>query len=90
MIKYLGELDDDDMVMFVVEHLKDHKPPSKIVEGLEPVSTEEPTSTDSVSQVISKVLLEEAAEFTISLWRQVVFESIAYSEGFETDDMMVD
>lgn len=37
MIKYLGELDDDDMVMFVVEHLKDHKPPSKIVEGLEPV-----------------------------------------------------
>ena len=39
MIKYLGELDDDDMVMFVVEHLKDHKPPAKIVEGLEPVST---------------------------------------------------
>lgn len=38
MIKYLGELDDDDMVMFVVEHLKDHKPPAKIVEGLEPVS----------------------------------------------------
>jgi len=72
MIKYLGELDDDDMVMFVVEHLKDHKPPSKIVEGLEPV------------------LLEEAAEFTISLWRQVVFESIAYSEGFETDDILVD
>jgi len=56
----------------VVEHLKDHKPPSKIVDGLEPV------------------LLEEAAEFTISLWRQVVFESIAYSEGFETEDMMVD
>lgn len=37
MIKYLGELDDDDMVFFVLEHLKDHKPPSKIVEGLEPV-----------------------------------------------------
>ncbi|KAF8302565.1 hypothetical protein DL93DRAFT_2090566 [Clavulina sp. PMI_390] len=72
MIKYLGELDDDDMVMFVVEHLKDHKSPQKIVEGLEPV------------------LLEEAAEFTISLWRQVVFESLAYGEGFETEDMLVD
>lgn len=37
-----------------------------------------------------QVLLEEAAEFTISLWRQVVFESIAYGEGFETEDMLVD
>lgn len=38
MTKYLGELDDDDLVMFVVEHLKDHKGPQKLVEGLEPVS----------------------------------------------------
>lgn len=37
MIKYLGELEDDDMVMFVLEHLKDHKGPQKLVEGLEPV-----------------------------------------------------
>jgi RNA-binding protein 25 len=37
MVKYLGELEDDDLVMFVLEHLKDHKPPSKLVEGLEPV-----------------------------------------------------
>lgn len=37
MTKYLGELDDDDLVMFVVEHLKDHKGPQKLVEGLEPV-----------------------------------------------------
>lgn len=37
MVKYLGELEDDDLVMFVLEHLKDHKPPQKLVEGLEPV-----------------------------------------------------
>jgi hypothetical protein len=37
MTKYLGELEDDDLIMFVLEHLKDHKSPSKLVEGLEPV-----------------------------------------------------
>jgi hypothetical protein len=37
MIKYLGELEDDDVVMYVIEHLKDHKSPVKLVEGLEPV-----------------------------------------------------
>ncbi len=37
MIKYLGELEDDDLVMFVLEHLKDHKGPQKLIEGLEPV-----------------------------------------------------
>ena len=37
MIKYLGELEDDDLVMFVLEHLKDHKTPQKLIEGLEPV-----------------------------------------------------
>ena len=38
MTEYLGELEDDDLVMFVVEHLKDKKGPQKLVEGLEPVS----------------------------------------------------
>lgn len=37
MMKYLGELEDDDLIMFVLEHLKDHKSPQKLVEGLEPV-----------------------------------------------------
>ena len=37
MTKYLGELEDDDLIMFVLEHLKDHKAPQKLVEGLEPV-----------------------------------------------------
>jgi len=72
MTDYLGQLDDDDLVMFVVEHLKDHKPPAKLVEGLEPV------------------LVEEAEEFVIALWRQVVFESLAYSEGLETENEWVD
>ncbi len=39
MVRYLGELEDDDVVMFVIEHLKDHKSPAKLVEGLEPVRT---------------------------------------------------
>lgn len=34
MVKYLGELEDDDLIMFVLEHLKDHKGPQKLVEGL--------------------------------------------------------
>jgi RNA-binding protein 25 len=38
MVKYLGELEDDDLVLFVLEHLKDHKSPQKLIEGLEPVS----------------------------------------------------
>ena len=37
MIKYLGELEDDDLVLFVLEHIKDHKSPAKLIEGLEPV-----------------------------------------------------
>ncbi|KAJ3485391.1 hypothetical protein NLI96_g4988 [Meripilus lineatus] len=72
MIKYLGELEDDDLVMFVLEHLKDHKNPQKLVEGLEPV------------------LEEEAVELTISVWRQVIFESMAYGEGLHTERLMVD
>jgi RNA-binding protein 25 len=37
MVRYLGELEDDDLIMFVLEHLKDHKGPQKLVEGIEPV-----------------------------------------------------
>lgn len=37
MIKYLGEMEEEDLIMFVLEHLKDHKGPAKLVEGLEPV-----------------------------------------------------
>ena len=40
MVKYLGELEDDDLVMFVLEHLKDHKTPAKLIEGLELVRPE--------------------------------------------------
>ncbi|KAI5984796.1 hypothetical protein F5J12DRAFT_936523 [Pisolithus orientalis] len=72
MVKYLGELEDDDLIMFVVEHLKDHKGPQKLVEGLEPV------------------LEEEAQEFAINIWRQVIFESMAYGEGLQTERMTVD
>ncbi|KIJ59065.1 hypothetical protein HYDPIDRAFT_177947 [Hydnomerulius pinastri MD-312] len=72
MVKYLGELEDDDLIMFVLEHLKDHKGPQKLVEGVEPV------------------LEEEAHEFAVSIWRQVIFESMAYGEGLLTERMMVD
>ncbi|ESK84800.1 hypothetical protein Moror_529 [Moniliophthora roreri MCA 2997] len=72
MVKYLGEMEDEDMVLFVLEHLKDHKSPQKLVEGLEPV------------------LEEEAVELTKSVWRQIIFESMAYGEGLLTDKMLVE
>jgi len=37
MVKFLGEMEEEDLIMFVVEHLKDHKSPQKLIEGLEPV-----------------------------------------------------
>jgi hypothetical protein len=37
MMKYLGEMEEEDLIMFVLEHLKDHKGPQKLVEGLAPV-----------------------------------------------------
>lgn len=69
--EFLGDVDDD-LVMFVIEHLKDRKGPSKLVEGLEPV------------------LEDEAVPFVIALWRQVVFESVAYGEALDTESLMVD
>ena len=89
MVKYLGELDDDDVVMFVIEHLKDHKSPAKLVEGLEPVRTIQPTEPFQTYMGL-QVLDEEAMEFTIAVWRQVIFESMAYGEGLHTERMMVD
>ena len=32
----------------------------------------------------------ERVEFTIGLWRQVIFESMAYGEGLHTERKMVD
>jgi hypothetical protein len=37
MVKYLGEMEEEDLIMFVLEHLKDHKGPQKLVDGLAPV-----------------------------------------------------
>ncbi|RDB14876.1 hypothetical protein Hypma_016278 [Hypsizygus marmoreus] len=72
MMKYLGEMEEEDLIMFVLEHIKDHKGPQKLVEGLEPV------------------LEEEAAELVVGVWRQIIFESMAYNEGLLTDKMLVD
>lgn len=33
--------------------------------------------------------MEEAEEFVVLLWRQVVFESVAYAEGLETGDIVL-
>ncbi|KAJ7508259.1 hypothetical protein B0H11DRAFT_21373 [Mycena galericulata] len=73
MTQYLGDAEEaEELIMFVVEHLKDHKGPAKLVEGLEPV------------------LEEEAVEVTAAVWRQLIFESMAYGEGLHTDRMFVD
>ena len=36
------------------------------------------------------MLEEEAAELAIAVWRQVIFESMAYGEGLHTERMLVD
>ena len=89
MTKYLGELEDDDLVLFSVEHLKDHKGPQKLVEGLEPVRFFLATSL-IFSHSRSQVLEEEAVELVIAVWRQVIFESMAYGEGLHTERSLVD
>ncbi|KAJ7065251.1 hypothetical protein C8F01DRAFT_1124907 [Mycena amicta] len=72
MTQYLGDADEaEELIMFVVEHLKDHKGPVKLIEGLEPV------------------LEEEATAVTVAVWRQIIFESMAYSEGLHTERMFV-
>jgi hypothetical protein len=93
MVKYLGELEDDDVVMYVIEHLKDHKSPAKLVEGLEPVRmlrTSQTFAQPNQPNADIQVLDEEAVEFTIAVWRQVIFESMAYGEGLHTERTMVD
>lgn len=90
MVSYLGELEDDDLVMFVVEHLKDHKGPHKLIEGLEPVRLIYNRCTSHSLNIHKQVLEEEAQEFTISIWRQIIFESMAYGEGLHTEKLMVD
>lgn len=38
MVDALGELDDDELVNFVLQHVREKASPDVIVEGLEPVS----------------------------------------------------
>ncbi|KAI6106840.1 hypothetical protein EDD17DRAFT_1761952 [Pisolithus thermaeus] len=39
---------------------------------------------------LEPVLEEEAQEFMVNIWRQVIFESMAYGEGLQTEHMVVD
>jgi RNA-binding protein 25 len=36
------------------------------------------------------VLEEDATELVVSVWRQIIFESMAYGEGLHTERMMLD
>lgn len=91
MIKYLGEMEEEDLIMFVVEHLKDHKSPQKLIEGLEPVRFHFPhLSPLNILTCFWQVLEEEAVELVVSVWRQVIFESMAYNEGLVTEKVLVD
>lgn len=96
MIKYLGEMEEEDLIMFVLEHLKDHKSPHKLIEGLEPVrhfllSSFYLLLTNNRTTYSSRqVLEEEAVELVIGVWRQIIFESMAYNEGLLTEKALVD
>jgi hypothetical protein len=46
--------------------------------------------SDLLNRPTSQVLEAEATEFVIALWRQIIFESVAYGEGLETRDLLVD
>ncbi|CAE6514027.1 unnamed protein product [Rhizoctonia solani] len=70
--EYLGELDDDDMVVFIADHVRGRKGPAELVEALEPV------------------LVEEATDLAVALWRQIAFESAAYGDGLESGNNFVD
>lgn len=37
-----------------------------------------------------QILEDEATPFTSSIWRAVVFESLASAEGFDSRDMVVE
>jgi RNA-binding protein 25 len=90
MVKYLGEMEEEDLIMFVLEHLKDHKPPQKLIEGLEPVRLFVTFKIDFILTLSLQVLEEEATELVVNVWRQIIFESMAYNEGLLTDKMLVD
>ncbi len=91
MVKYLGEMEEEDLIMFVVEHLKDHRSPQKLIGGLEPVRSYFPhLSPLRGLTCFCQVLEEEAVELVVSVWRQVIFESMAYNEGLVTEKMLVD
>lgn len=80
----LGEVDDD-LADFVIEHLRDHKGADELVDGLEPVRYAECEPAVAYPQVFA----EEAIVFVVALWRQVIFESTAYKNGYETGTVMV-
>lgn len=90
MTDYLGELDDDDLVNFVIDKVKARATPDEIVEGVEPVSVtlnteDHPMIAYSVASLpISQVLDEDAESLVISLWRLLAFESTAYAAGLDT------
>ncbi|CED83986.1 U1 snRNP complex, subunit SNU71 and related PWI-motif proteins [Phaffia rhodozyma] len=69
MIEFLGELDDDDLLNFVLDHIRGRKSASDLVEGLEPV------------------LEEEAVPYTLAIWSELVFESMASEMGVDTKEV---
>ncbi len=58
------------------------------ITGEEPAKYSAQVTTVDNSGKFSSV--EEAVEFTVSIWRQIIFESMAYGEGILTEKMMVD
>ncbi|KAK7064880.1 hypothetical protein R3P38DRAFT_2826879 [Favolaschia claudopus] len=57
MTQYLGDAEEaEELIMFVVEHLKDHKGPAKLTEGLEPVLEEEAIEVTTASMAYGEGL----------------------------------
>lgn len=84
---------DEDLADFVLEHLRDRKGADDLVDGLEPVSSAylHGHLLESISTNLSsfQILAEDAESFVLQLWRQLVFESLAFKEGIDTGSMMI-
>ncbi|KAI0219064.1 hypothetical protein L0F63_002439 [Massospora cicadina] len=74
ILEYLG-VQEPALLKFVMAHLKAHRPPQTLVEELEKVRL------ILASANRFKALDEEGATFVMKLWRMIIFETEANSQG---------
>ncbi|KAJ7271960.1 hypothetical protein B0H12DRAFT_1298749 [Mycena haematopus] len=80
MTQYLGDAEEaEELIMFVVERALNQC-----------VSSRFPILPVLLPRPLHQVLEEEAVDVTTAVWRQLIFESMAYAKGLHTDRMFID